>query len=309
MAEVETPQSQSKRKAKKATESTDLEGIQADVASFAAQLGLASGGAFGPGFDDSDFRKTGRIGEKKTKTKKGGDADGVVKEEKSVEKSKSPGGKGMKDGRLVHPEVKGKERKSGDDVGLSFGSGTKAGVAVEVGKGKGKKRSLPSDVSGQGYEKSAKKERFSEGDSKSGAPAPSMKLVSLDRSLAKSFQSAALWYEGVAAAAVNPKAKTEKDVAAMKGEESSASKLKEAEQLMEKAVADYEKSRSKDSDTRWLMTARRSGTSSDKVAAMTVMLQDNPMLNLRTLDALIGRVGIPSRLSWISVVSRNAPTV
>lgn len=59
---------------------------------------------------------------------------------------------------------------------------------------------------------------------------------------------------------------------------------------MEKAVADYEKSRSKDSDTRWLMTARRSGTSSDKVAAMTVMLQDNPMLNLRTLDALIGRV-------------------
>jgi ribosome biogenesis protein MAK21 len=285
MAEVEVAQSSSK--AKKGNESLDLEGIQADVASFAAQLGLASGGGFGSGFDDSDFRKTGRIGEKKGK-KKGGEVDGSVKKAEKAEKvEKSPGGKGKKAG---NSEVKDKEQKSkgqdgGSDVGLSFGSGKKAG---EISKGK--KRSLPSNGSDQGNERSAKKERRSEADSGNDGHVASKKVVALDRSLAKSLQSAALWYEGVAAAAANPKARADKDVSTGEGEEFFTSKRKEAEQLMEKAVADYEKSRSKDSDTRWLMTARRSGTSSDKVAAMTVMLQDNPMLNLRTLDALIGRV-------------------
>ena len=311
MAEVEVPQSKSK--AKKAKESSDLGGIQAEVASFAAQLGLGSGAGFGAGFDDSDFRKTGRIGEKKKKTP--GDADANVDAQKAA---KSPAGKGKKAGKSVESEAKGKERKSqengaGTDLGLRFGSGKKAAAVVDIRKGK--KRSLPSDVSGQGNERNAKKERLSEGvkagkegDYKNDiSAAASKKVVSLDRSLAKSFQTAALWYEGVAAAAANPKAKASKDVSTAEGDEFSENKRKEAEQLMEKAVADYEKSRFKDSDTRWLMTARRSGTSSDKVAAMTVMLQDNPMLNLRTLDALIGRVGFLSCLGWKSVASRNVP--
>ncbi|KAG0631987.1 hypothetical protein M758_1G296500 [Ceratodon purpureus] len=274
MAEVEAPQS--KAKGKKVKESTDLEGIQADVASFAAQLGLASGGGFGAGFDDSDFRKTGKLGEKKGKKGKGGEKlDGSVKK---AEKSPKKVEKSSKKGVNLEVKGKGKGNAGGEDVGLSFGDSKK-----------GKKRSLQSDG---GNERSAKKERITgkEGESGNDVPVVSKKIVALDRSLAKSFQSAALWYEGVAAAAANPKAKAEKGVATGVGEEFLAGKRKEAEQLMEKAVADYEKSRSKDSDTRWLMTARRSGTSSDKVAAMTVMLQDNPMLNLRTLDALIGMV-------------------
>lgn len=298
MAEVaEVPQSKSKAKKSSNEDSSNLEAIQAEVASFAAQLGLSSGGGglgFGAGFDDSDFRKTGRIGEKKAKTKKKkwGEADEDV-EVKKIEKSSGGEGKGKKAGKL---EVKGKERKSkgngdGQDLGLSFGSSKKPAGVLE--KGKGKKRSLSSDIRD---ERSAKKERLSEGvtrgkegDSKNDTPAGNKFVVALDRSLAKSFQSASLWYEGLAAAAENPRAKSSKDVTTSEGDEFSASKRKEAEQLMEKAVSDYEKSRSKDSDTRWLMTARRSGTSSDKVAAMTVMLQDNSMLNLRTLDALIGR--------------------
>lgn len=293
MAEVaEVPQSKSKSKSKKEREGSNLEAIQAEVASFAAQLGLASGGGFGAGFDDSDFRKTGRIGEKATKKNKqtkDAEADEIV--------AKSPGGKGKKAGKLEDSKVKGKDRKSKgksvfQELGLGFDSSEKPAAVVE--KGKGKKRSLPSDASGQGNEKSAKKERLSEGGPKNDAPGAGKFVASLDKSLAKSFQSASLWHEGLVAAAANPKAKSSKDVAAgREGDEFSASKRKEAEQLMEKAVADYEKSRSKDSDTRWLMTARRSGTSSDKVAAMTVMLQDNPMLNLRTLDALLGRARFP----------------
>ena len=185
----------------------------------------------------------------------------------------------------MESEAKGKERKSkengaGTDLGLRFDSGKKAAAVVDIRKGK--KRSLPSDVRGQGNERSAKKGRLSkgvkagkEGDSKNDTPASaSKKVVSLDRSLAKSFQTAALWYEAVATAAANLKAKASKDVSTAEGDEFSENKRKEAEQ-MEKAVADHEKWRSKDSDTRWLTTARRSGTSSDKVAAMTVMLQDN----------------------------------
>ncbi|XP_024383278.1 protein SLOW WALKER 2 [Physcomitrium patens] len=299
MAEVaEVPQSTSKTKGKKNNAAENLDSIQAEVASFAAQLGLTSGGGvFGAGFDDSDFRKTGRLGEKKKKKKGGGEGDGNA-EGKKV--GKSPGGQGKKGaeskkaGELQDSGFKGKGGKrkgnrSGQDVGLIFGSGKKA--AADVEKGKGKKRSWPSEAGEQGNERCAKKERFVEGDSKSN---DTKKVVSLDKSLVKSLQSASLWYEGVTAAVANPKAKAATDVSAgeipTEGEEFFESKRKEAEELMEKAVSDYEKSRSKDSDTRWLMTARRSGTSSDKVAAMTVMLQDNPMLNLRTLDALIGMV-------------------
>lgn len=65
---------------------------------------------------------------------------------------------------------------------------------------------------------------------------------------------------------------------------------KKGDDLMEKASAEYEKSRGKDSDMRWLMIARKTGTTADKVAAFTVLLQDNPVANLKSLDALLGMV-------------------
>lgn len=65
---------------------------------------------------------------------------------------------------------------------------------------------------------------------------------------------------------------------------------KKGEDLMEKAAADYEKHRGKDSDMRWLMIARRTGTTADRVAAFTVLIQDNPVANLKALDALLGMV-------------------
>ncbi|KAI5063062.1 hypothetical protein GOP47_0021609 [Adiantum capillus-veneris] len=65
---------------------------------------------------------------------------------------------------------------------------------------------------------------------------------------------------------------------------------KKGEELMEKVAAEYEKSRGKDSDMRWLMMARKTGTTADKVAAFTVLLQDNAIANLRSLDSLLGMV-------------------
>lgn len=40
-------------------------------------------------------------------------------------------------------------------------------------------------------------------------------------------------------------------------------------------------------DAKWLQQVRRSGTTSDKVAALTLLLQENAVANLRSLDALL----------------------
>ncbi|KAG9457617.1 hypothetical protein H6P81_002125 [Aristolochia fimbriata] len=69
------------------------------------------------------------------------------------------------------------------------------------------------------------------------------------------------------------------------------SKKKElAERLMEQYSRDYEVSRGKSGEMRMLETAQRSGTATDKVAALTCMVEDNPIANLKSLDALVAMV-------------------
>lgn len=43
-------------------------------------------------------------------------------------------------------------------------------------------------------------------------------------------------------------------------------------------------------DSRWLQQVRRSGTTSDKVAALTLLLQESAVANLKSLDALLNWV-------------------
>lgn len=321
---IDTPGSSKSSKAKPKATEEDLQAIQADVASFAAQLGLATGGGFESGFDDSDFRKTGSIAatKEKKKTKEESVCDSGKADVVDVKKGGRVRSVGEETGKQAGKVGKTKALKgksSAKDEDLSFGvvvGQTKK--SVPDGNGKGKKRALESEDGGQKDEKSFKKERKDVansvsdvgqsaskktgkgGDQGTGADkVKASKTSSTWLSSKVSLQPATLWYEAAATAGANlitksSKAGDGKDVEMgtinenVVEEELVAKKRKEAEQLMEKAVADYEKSRSKNSDTRWLMTARRSGTSADKVAAMTVMLQDHPMLNLRTLDALLG---------------------
>ena len=327
-AMVDTPGSTGKTKSSKAKPKSteeDLQAIQADVASFAAQLGLATGGGFQSGFDDTDFRKTGSIAAKKDKKKakevsvSNSDKANVV----DVKKAGKVGVDGEETGKQAGKAGKTKAlqgKSSGKDKELSFGVAVgQTKKNVPNANGKGTKRALESEDGGQEDEKSFKKERRDVanpvndvgqsaskktgkgGDQGTGAnKLEASKASSTWLSSKVSLQPATLWYEAAATASANLitkslKAGDGKDVEMgsinenVVEEESVAKKRKVAEQLMEKAVVDYEKSRSKNSDTRWLMTARRSGTSADKVAAMTVMLQDHPMLNLRTLDALLGK--------------------
>ncbi|KAK7294502.1 hypothetical protein RJT34_17391 [Clitoria ternatea] len=62
------------------------------------------------------------------------------------------------------------------------------------------------------------------------------------------------------------------------------------ERLMAQYAQDYESSRGKSSDIKMLISTQRSGTAADKVSAFSVLVGDNPIANLRSLDALLGMV-------------------
>ncbi|XP_027337939.1 CCAAT/enhancer-binding protein zeta [Abrus precatorius] len=62
------------------------------------------------------------------------------------------------------------------------------------------------------------------------------------------------------------------------------------ERLMAQYAQDYESSRGQSSDIKMLVSTQRSGTAADKVSAFSVLVGDNPIANLRSLDALLGMV-------------------
>ncbi|PRQ51668.1 putative CCAAT-binding factor [Rosa chinensis] len=69
-----------------------------------------------------------------------------------------------------------------------------------------------------------------------------------------------------------------------------AKKRKLGERLMAQYTADYEASKGKSGDIKLLLTTQRSGTASDKISAFSVLVGDDPIANLRSLDALLGMV-------------------
>ncbi|AES94857.2 putative CCAAT-binding factor [Medicago truncatula] len=62
------------------------------------------------------------------------------------------------------------------------------------------------------------------------------------------------------------------------------------ERLMAQFAQDYESTRGRSSDIKMLISTQRSGTAADKVSAFSVLVGDNPVANLRSLDALLGMV-------------------
>ncbi|KAH9540177.1 hypothetical protein CY35_15G097300 [Sphagnum magellanicum] len=304
----------------------ELQAIQADVASFAASLGLGS--SAGVGFDDTDFHKKGSIAGKQKKGEE---------EEQGKSQKKSSGGSSNWDD-------KGSKRRAGKKGGgglnrvvkdLRNGADVAQGIAASDGGAKGsRKRPFHSeqkvesigkkerkdlsvldaqdDGDGGGGEdssqKTKKKKKMGRDDGRNQSNIEDVKEGVVPARSEKNkllLQSGSVWYQAAETAAANLSSRLAKvsdgkdaaeilkdrsNIGSHEWEETVTKKKKEAEELMEKAVTEYERSRSKNSETRWLMTARRSGTLADKVAAMTVMLQDNPVLNLRTLDALLGLV-------------------
>ncbi|MED6118926.1 hypothetical protein PIB30_007086 [Stylosanthes scabra] len=62
------------------------------------------------------------------------------------------------------------------------------------------------------------------------------------------------------------------------------------ERLIAQFAQEYESTRGQSSDIKMLVSTQRSGTAADKVSAFSVLIGDNPVANLRSLDALLGMV-------------------
>lgn len=118
------------------------------------------------------------------------------------------------------------------------------------------------------------------------APPPSAPASSSGRSLLKR-DDMGLWYEIAATLpALKPDAKPPKpDFLALK--------QTEADQLLANEATAFENAaaRQRGSNLQWLQQAQRGGTTSDKVAAMAVLVQEAPMANLRSLDGLVAMAG------------------
>jgi len=63
-----------------------------------------------------------------------------------------------------------------------------------------------------------------------------------------------------------------------------------AQRLMDQYVSEYEISSGKSADMRMVSMAQKSGTTADKVAAITVLVQDNPLANIKALDTILAMV-------------------
>ncbi|EFJ10114.1 hypothetical protein SELMODRAFT_427445 [Selaginella moellendorffii] len=216
---------------------TDEE-LKADVASFAANLGLASSQV---GFNDADFRKKGPL--------KRGTARNPDKAEKSQRiprKKKETGGNSRRDGRNAGSQAR---------------------------------KWPPPKPRAEDWKNEAKKVNVSVAKVRFGKD--------VVHSLSRWAGSGEKWYEtaaGISSAIqfVEP----EKEVA----DGFVQLKRKEAEALLQLVAVEFERSRRNSSDMRMIQSARRSGTSGDKVAAMTILIQENPVANLQTLDSLLAMV-------------------
>ncbi|MFS7992151.1 putative CCAAT-binding factor [Helianthus anomalus] len=63
-----------------------------------------------------------------------------------------------------------------------------------------------------------------------------------------------------------------------------------AERLLAQYVQDYELSRGQSGDIKMVLATQRSGTVTDKVSAHSVLVGDNPIANIKSIDSLLGMV-------------------
>lgn len=62
------------------------------------------------------------------------------------------------------------------------------------------------------------------------------------------------------------------------------------EQLLAQYAQEYMSSRGKHGDIKMLYTTQRSGTAADKVSALSVLIGDNAVANVRSIDSLLGNL-------------------
>ncbi|XP_041015065.1 uncharacterized protein C4F10.09c [Juglans microcarpa x Juglans regia] len=247
--------------------SEDIDTLKSDVASFASSLGLSS--SLPPssysGFNDSDFRKTGPLKPKpttphkpKTQNTNNTNEDKERPRRKGFDKSQPNGNHNPKTQNL-NPNGKIWSNQKPKDQNWNKNEKAKAPVLA-----------LDDHDKQQGLNKFKN--------------LPKLPLVKAS--------GVGVWY--VDAAELEAKVVGEgKRLEARNVEQLKTvveKKRELGERLMAQYTKDYETSRGQSGDIKMLVVTQRSGTAADKVSAFSVMVGDNPIANLRSLDALLGMV-------------------
>ena len=261
----------------------DIDAIRSDVASFASSLGLSSSlPSSSSGFNDSDFLKTGPLKPKPNKPQKKNNQktnntnenNEKFKPNKGFDKPK-PNPKYTQKPKFqnFNPNERNKNTQKPKDQSLNTNEKFKPKPPVLAVDDSDKQR---------GFDKFKNLPKL-----------PLMKANGLG-----------VWY--VDAAELEARVVREgKRVEARNVQQwkSVVEKKRElGERLMAQYAKDYEASRGQSGDIKMLAATQRSGTAADKVSAFAVMVGDNPIGNLRSLDALLGKVALELKvwLFWIN---------
>uniref|UniRef100_A0A1J3K4C8 CCAAT/enhancer-binding protein zeta n=1 Tax=Noccaea caerulescens TaxID=107243 RepID=A0A1J3K4C8_NOCCA len=244
----------------KSKPSTDLDGLTSDVASYASSLGLASSHP-SSGFNDTSFRK----------------------------KSKSKPHKRNK------PKKDGSEQKNQNEATQGDAGKPKSNTPNEKGKNLGARKQTNNDT--QTNQPKPRTDVLSIDDETTGYKAkrfdkfrtlPKLPLVKASLLSSEWYNDAHELEEKVFGGGDHRKAAAATNKEDLK---SVAEKKRElGERLMWQYAEDFVTSTAKTGDLKMVISAQKSGTMADKITAFEIMVGENPIANMRSLDALLGMV-------------------
>ncbi|KAK3220621.1 hypothetical protein Dsin_014591 [Dipteronia sinensis] len=241
------------------TNEEDIDQLKSELASFASTLGLNSSSS-SSGFNDSDFRKTGNI--KRNNEKK-----------PAFENTQNPKSKNQnKNNKKKHVDQNSTEPKKLTENGRSHFEQEPRKKNEKSNQKPVPKPPVLSLASGGG---GANHDKFKK--------LPKLPLVKAS--------NVGVWYvdaEELEKRVCGGGEERKKRVVLNFKEVERKREL--GERLLWQYVADYEGSRGQTGDIKMLVATQRSGTAADKVSAFSVMVGDNPVANLRSLDGLLGMV-------------------
>ncbi|XP_057535656.1 protein SLOW WALKER 2 [Amaranthus tricolor] len=240
----------------------DIEKIQSDVASFASSLGLASS-LPSSGFDDADFRPH------KKKSKKSNTLS-----QNAEKKPNSPKPQIQKPKSNNDPKTRKFDNKGGDFTANS---------------NQNQKPNLINDPKSRKFGNKNCDFTVNNNDHKSFEKFKNLpKLPLVKASALGSWQVDQGELEEKVMGAGERKSVDIKNAEEWKNLVEKKKEL--GERLLAQYTLDYEASRGQSGDIKMLIATQRSGTAADKVSAYSVLIGDNPIANMRSLDALLAMV-------------------
>lgn len=283
----------------------DVHALKDEVASFASALGLAGiSDAQNVGFNDNDFHKKGPIKPSKPAKNLASKQSAKPLELKTAKNDPKPGKiKVFKSKRSHGEEGKGPLKVHGplhaaknDTVGKNNGivKSTELQTVkndLKPGNLKAFKGKRSRGEEGKGPLKGHGHFHVAENDTVGQNMDTDKKLPKLP--LMKPSSLSSPWYASAAsveAKFVSTDAKLSANLTKPARESLPQTKGQLAQRLMDQYVLEYEISKGKSADMRMVSMAQKSGTMADRVAAITVLVQDNPLANLKALDTILGMV-------------------